>query len=117
MDLRDLVSALVAGEALVARQWVADARRAGVVWTTFHDPCLSDPVAQAVAAGIAELLAQRAGQPPPAWTASVPAAPYAFFLVRAAHTMPRLRRECERESPEPLRRRRLFAPADFLTAA
>jgi hypothetical protein len=41
----------------------------------------------------------------------------AVFLVRAAESMPRLRRLCEEQSPEPLRRRRLLAPPDFLTAA
>jgi hypothetical protein len=31
--------------------------------------------------------------------------------------MPRLRRLCESEGPEPLRRRGLFAPPEFLTHA
>jgi hypothetical protein len=37
--------------------------------------------------------------------------------VAAAETLPRLRRLCEEEGPEPLRRRGLLAPPDFLTAA
>jgi len=37
--------------------------------------------------------------------------------VRAALTMPRLRRLCEVEGPEPLRRRAVMAPPDFLTIA
>lgn len=32
-------------------------------------------------------------------------------------TMPRLRRSCEAEGPEPLRVRRIYAPPEFLTAA
>src|SRR5256885_8070687 len=38
MDLRDLVCALLAGDALAARQWVADAARAGVVWERVAAP-------------------------------------------------------------------------------
>jgi hypothetical protein len=71
----------------------------------------------AVAAGIVETLATRAGQATAPWTSEVPAAAKTVFLVRAAQTMPRLRRMCEEEGPEPLRRRRLMAPPDFLTAA
>ncbi len=40
-----------------------------------------------------------------------------IFLVRAAASLPRFRRRVEHESPEPLRSRRLFAPADFLMVA
>ena len=39
------------------------------------------------------------------------------YLVRAAETMPRLRRSCETEGPEPLRARQVYAPPEFLTAA
>jgi len=117
VDLHELVQALLSGDTLTARQWVADAGRENVVWARIPAPTGSEPVAMAVAASVVELLASRAGQPAPPWTASVPAAPRPVFLVRAAETMPRLRRECENESPEPLRRRRLFAPSNFLTAA
>jgi len=117
MNFAELVQALLDGEALVARQWVADASRAGLVWDQVPAPTALDSTGMAVAAGVAELLASRAGQPPPPWAAAVPAAPAPVFLVRAAARMPRLRRACETEGPEPLRRRQLFAPADFLTAA
>ena len=72
---------------------------------------------KAVAAGVVELLSGRAGEPPPAWTADVQAAPRTVVLVRAADSMPRLRRVCEEEGPEPLRRRGILAPPDFLTFA
>ena len=48
--------------------------------------------------------------------ASKRAAP-AYKFDAAAETMPRLRRACETEGPEPLRRRRLLAPPEFLTSA
>jgi hypothetical protein len=117
MDLLDLVNALLSYDALTARQWLADAERSGFAWSKVSAPAGLDPTASALAAGVTELLASRAGQPAPAWTAKVPAAPQGVFLVRAAETMPRLRALCEREGPEPLRRRRLFAPPEFLTLA
>ena len=64
-----------------------------------------------------EMIAARRGVRPAAWTAGVPAAPRRVFLVEAAESLPRLRRLCEEEGPEPLRRRGLLAPPEFLTAA
>jgi hypothetical protein len=117
MDLLDLVTALLSYDALTARQWLVDAERSGFLWSTVPRPSGLDPMASALAAGVTELLASRAGQAPPSWTAKVPASPQQRFLVRAAETMPRLRRLCESEGPEPLRRRGLFAPPEFLTHA
>lgn len=117
MDLRDLVDALVSREALRARQWVADAARAGFDWTRVAEPRGLDPLGLAVAAAMVEMMAGRQGKRPASWTSAVPAAPHRLFLVRAAESLPRLRRLCEEEGPEPLRRRGLLAPPDFLTAA
>jgi hypothetical protein len=115
LDLRDLVRALLRFDTLTARQWDADAAGSSLVWSEIPCPSGLDATERALAAGLAELMASRAGQPPPAWTSAVPPAPRALFLVRAAATMPRLRAACETEGPEPLRRRGLFAPPDFLT--
>ena len=117
MDLRDLVVALLARDALKARQWTADATREAVTWAEVPRPVGWSATELAVAAGVVELLASRAQQTPPPWTEAVGAAPEPVYLVRAAETMPRLRRSCETEGPEPLRVRRLYAPPDFLTAA
>jgi hypothetical protein len=117
VDLRDLVHALLRFDALTARQWVADATRTGLVWSKIPPPLGLDQTESALAAGVVELLASWAGQPPPSWAAVVPAAPRRLFLVRSAATMPRLRAACEQESPEPLCRRGLLAPPDFLTIA
>jgi hypothetical protein len=76
-----------------------------------------DPVGRAVAASVVEMIAERQGGNPPSWTSRVPPDPTRLFLVRAAESLPRLRRLCEEEGPEPLRRRRILAPPDFLTAA
>jgi hypothetical protein len=117
MDLHDLVNALLRFDALSARQWLADALRSKLVWKDIPAPTGLDATEAAVAAGVAELLAARAGQPAPDWTAAVQGSPAKIFLVQAAATMPRLRLLCETEGPEPLRRRGLFAPPDFLTVA
>jgi hypothetical protein len=115
MDLSDLVRSLLGGHALLARQWVADAKRARFAWTSVALPKDLDVAGLAVAAGIAELLARRAGQKPPTWTEAIGAAPEPVLLVRAAAVLPNLRRMCEEDGPEPLRRRRILAPPEFLT--
>jgi hypothetical protein len=117
MDLRDLVRALLSYDALTARQWVADSLRQRLTWASIPQPVGLDAVGLGVAAGVAELLAARAGQAPPPWTSAVEVAPGPVYLVKAALTMPRLRRLCEQEGPEPLRRRGILAPPEFLRVA
>ena len=117
MELRDLVEALLACDALVARQWAADAGRESVIWMDVPRPIGWSAQELAVAAGVVELFASRSHQVPPSWTATVGCAPEPLFLVRAAETMPRLRHSCETEGPEPLRVRRIYAPPNFMTAA
>jgi hypothetical protein len=117
VNVADLARALADFDGLTARQWVADAIREGIEWSRLEAPSIEDHQEMAIAASVVELLAERAGERPPDWTRSVPAAPQPIFLVRAAESMPRTRRMCEEEGPEPLRRRRIFAPPDFLTVA
>ena len=117
MDLRDLVAALLRHDALTARQWVADASRQAMDWTRVPQPVGLSQMELAIAAGVVELLAARANHAPPAWTSSVGRAPMPVYLVRAADTMPRLRRSCETEGPQPLRSRQIYAPPEFLTVA
>lgn len=117
MDLRDLVDALTSLDSLRARQWVADAAASSVVWSEFACPSGLSSEELAVAAGVVEMLAQRSAQPPPAWTSEIPPSPTKVWLVRWAESMPRLRRLCEQEGPEPLRRRQVLAPPEFLAVA
>ena len=117
IDIEHLYTKMTAYDSLAARQCVVDAARGGLEWRRVPAPEDLDPVGMAVAAGVTELLASRAGQSPPAWTAEVSAAPEPVFLVRAAAKLPRLRRSCEQEGPEPLRRRGVLAPPEFLTSA
>jgi len=117
MNLRDLVAALLSFNTLVARQWVADSIREGVLWSAIPEPSDLDAIGRGVAAGVAELLAMRVGQLPPAWTSTIGSLPGPVYLLRAAETMPRTRRLCEQEGPEPLRRRGILAPPEFLSVA
>jgi hypothetical protein len=114
MDLRDLVRALVAGDLLAARQWVSDARRNAFVWETLHRPRGLSDLEMSVAAGVAELLAGRSGSNAPAWTAAVGGQPKPVFLDPGIETMPRTLARAKQEAPEALRKRNLFATADFL---
>ena len=117
MDIRDLVRALLAFDTLAARQWVADALRAGFRWSLVSRPRDLSHRELVVAAAVVELLAERAGQEPPGWTERVAAAGEQILLVRAAQSMPRLRRLCEQQGPLPLRSRGILAPPDFLSVA
>lgn len=117
MDLIHLVKALRTCDVLSARQWVSDATHSRIQLTRLARPSGLDAIEMAIAAGIVELLAARFDQLPPAWTREVGAAPEPVFLVQAARWFPRLRKLCETEGPEPLRRRQLLAPPDFLKPA
>lgn len=117
MDLGKLVKALMNYDVLSARQWVTDAIRGNIRWSEVACPTNLSVKELTVAAGVAELLALRMGQFPPAWTKNVTESPETIWLVRSAYTMPRLRRLCEQESPEPLRKRGILAPPEFLTVA
>ena len=70
-----------------------------------------------VAAALLELLALRIGQQAPCWTAKIGSLREPFFLVAEAESMKNTRIMCEQESPEPLRKRKLLAPPQFLTWA
>jgi hypothetical protein len=117
MELRELVEALVAGDALRARVLMREAQVAHHEWSTSAQPAGLDRNGLAIAAGVVELQCQRAGLQPPAWTAVVEAADADVFLVRSALSMPRLRQLCLAEGPWPLRRRRIYVPPEFLSAA
>ena len=80
-------------------------------------PTSHDSRLMVTAAALVELLALRRQQEPPGWTKTIGALSEPFFLLEAALTMKRLRQLCETQSPEPLQRRRLYAPPNFLEFA
>jgi hypothetical protein len=71
----------------------------------------------AAAAALIELFADRLHQEAPAWTREIGPLHEPMYLVKAAATMKHLRALCEREAPEPLRKRGFYAPPNFLESA
>jgi hypothetical protein len=114
--LEQLAEAVLARRALEARSLVQEMVRAGLIGELV-EPATADPPVRVVAAALAELLAGRHALPAPEWTSRVGPLSEPFFAVERALRWPRLREECEREAPEPLRRRAIYAPAGFLTYA
>jgi hypothetical protein len=113
MELLELVQAVLARDAVTARQWVLDAARLGFDWSTVRRPVGFRGDQLPVAAALVELFAARAGVRAPEWTHHIGPASHPVWLV--TDRLPRFAREVERESPEPLRRRGVFAPDGFLT--
>ncbi len=97
----------------LAQDWLAQHPRLADV----PRPRTSDPRLLSAAASLVELFAQRRRQDPPAWTREVGPLPEPFFLLESAASMKRLRALCETQAPEPLRKRRLYAPPNFLEFA
>lgn len=109
-----LARSILAGDALAVRSAAQDWLRSSPILGREPAPQSSDPELRAVAAGVVELLCTRTGQTPPSWVISTGAAPRPVFLVEAAHRSPKLRARVQLESPEPLRKRNVFAPPGYL---
>ncbi len=117
VTLEQLAEAALAGEALALRSLSQDWLRENPRIADCTRPCSEDPQVLAVAASLAELFADRTGQPSPQWSRGIEPLAHPRYLVQAAETMKRLRHMCDVESPPSLRRRNLFAPAGFLSFA
>jgi hypothetical protein len=117
MDLRELVSALLTGDLLTARQCVADARRAGLQWEQVEYPSNLTAIELSVVAAIVELLASRAGSAAPSWTQAVGAVHGLLVLDPGLDRMPRSFERAKTNGPEPLRKRNIVALPDFLEVA
>lgn len=117
VTLETLAETALRRDNLHLRSLAQDFVRDHPVLTSIPRPAIDDPQLLGTAAALLELLAQRSGQTAPAWTREIGAVPEPMFLLEAATRMKRLRALCEAEAPEPLRKRGLFAPPDFLTFA
>ena len=114
MAIEVLIKSILNGRPLDARQWVADAQRAGVRFDRMPRPQLRDSVELALAAGVTELLASRVHQAAPSWTSEIGQLPEPFYVGKLAK-MPRSAEEARCNGPEPLRRRNVFASPNFLS--
>lgn len=117
MDIRDLVHALLAGDLLVARQFVADAQRIGVQWQNLEQPSGLNDREMSVAAAVVELLASRGGTKPPHWTAAIGGLRELLVLDPGLEEMPRSFARAKITGPEPLRKRNIVALPNFLEVA
>lgn len=109
-----IAQAALAGEALTARSLTQDFLRSNPKLAEIDSPAVNTPEVLAMTAALLELFAERTKQPAPAWTQIVGALPSPVYLLQAAKTMKRLRELCRDFAPEPLRRRNLFAPPNYL---
>jgi hypothetical protein len=117
VKIEQLAEAALHGDALsvraLAQDWLSENPRI----SDCPRPSLQDNDVLSTAAGLVELFALRAQQSPPDWAAGIGSVRDPIYLVKSALTMPRLRQSCKQESPLPLRRRGLYAPAGYLTFA
>jgi predicted secreted protein len=104
-------------ESLQLRSLTQDLLRANAKLNATPRPTTNDPRLLAIAASLIELLALRQHQSPPAWAKDIAPLNEPIFLVKAAETMKHLRTLCETQSPEPMRKRGLYAPPNFLEFA
>jgi hypothetical protein len=117
MELPELVRAVLAGDLIAARQWVADSYRENLQWEQVDRPSELNDREMSVAAGMAELLALRRGATPPAWTITVGSLGEPIVLDPGLEDMPRSFAHAKIAGPEPLRKRNLLALPDFLDVA
>jgi len=115
--IEQLAEAALQRDSLRLRSLVQDMTRAQRDWSILPRSKTKDDRLLAIAASLAELLAARQNQIPPAWTKEIGALKEPFFLLRSAETMKRLRVLCETQAPEPMRKRHRYAPPNFLEFA
>ncbi len=112
--LEQMAQAALRRESLLLRSLVQDWVRQGALMSQLARPASTDMKTLVISAALTELLAFQHGKLPPPWTQDIGALPEPFFLVKSAENMKRLRILCETQSPEPMRKRRLYAPPHFL---
>jgi hypothetical protein len=117
VQIHNLVQALLAGDLLAARQFVADAQRARVQWQQLERPVGLNERELAVAASVVELLAARASATPPSWTTAVGAISELLVLDPGLEQMPRSFARAKISGPESLLKRNIVALPDFLDVA
>lgn len=114
VTIEQIAEAALKGDSLAVRVLVQDFLRLNTVLATVPMPHTVNIELLAVSAALMELLSIRSGQNPPDWTQTIGPAEKPIFLVKSAAHMRRLRDLCRDAAPYPLRKRRLYAPPDYL---
>ncbi len=115
--IEQMAEAAISYDSLRLRSLVQDWIRSGHSVSDFRQPDQEDTKTLAISAALVELLAEMRGEKPPQWTHAIGPLAEPFYLVESAMKMKRLKILCETQSPEPMRRRRLYAPPHFLQFA
>jgi hypothetical protein len=114
MDILQLSKAVLNYEALTVSSLVQDLYRSKQPLAEIAKPRTEDATLLSISAALLELLASQWHQQPPNWTQEVRGVSQPLFLIKHAQTMKYLRQLCETQSPEPLKKRNLFATPNFL---
>jgi hypothetical protein len=117
VQIEQIAKAALQRQSLELRSLVQDFLRSQPMLVNVPRPQTDDKSVLAMSAALVELFALRMGQTPPAWTAEVGPVKEPFYLLKSAAQMKRLQQLCRQKSPEPLRKRSLYAPPDYLTFA
>jgi hypothetical protein len=117
VKLEDIAKAAFQGDGLLTRCLTQDFLGENPELMDVPLPDAKDVNVLATAASLIELFAGRLNQESPAWTKEVGPVSEPIFLVKSTANMKRLRRLCETSSPAPLRKRKLFAPPNYLEFA
>lgn len=115
--IEQLAEAALKGQGLLVRSLAQDFLRENPRLADVPKPTVDDAQILAASASLVELFAIRLNQNAPTWTKTIGPLAEPVFLLRAALIMKRLRALCETESPEPLRKRGLYAPPNYLELA
>ncbi len=116
-QIEQLAQAALERDHLKLRSLVQDVTREKVDWSKTPRPSTKDARLMVFSAALVELLSERNHQVSPASTKEIGALKEPFFLLESAIQMKRLRVLCETQSPEPMRKRLLYAPPHFLEFA
>ncbi len=112
--IEQIAEAALSGESLKTRSLVQEFFQDQPELQTIPQPNLTDTKILATSASLLELFADRLNQDAPAWTAKIPALPESVYLVKAASIMKWLKTLCETETPQPLRKRHIYTPPNYL---
>jgi hypothetical protein len=117
VQIEDLAEAALQGDSLRLRSLVQDLFQESPRLSEIEKPDTTNLQLLATTAALLELFAERMHQPAPIWTQEVGPLPEPVYLLKSAASMKRLRQLCETAAPESLRKRRLYAPPNYLEFA
>ena len=116
VTIEKIAEGALQGESRLLRGMVMALLRENPDLSEIPRPQTNDKRVLAAAASLLELFAERRGQSPPEWTKDIGPLPEPLYLVKGIgkETTRQIRRLADAGSPEPLRKRNLFATHNYL---